>query len=159
MSYNYLVDDSARYRASISGLRAFVDQILRQPRPSTATAGGIYRIRTPNVDQFTEYETYKENWDGFDAEPITRETVDAARQFWRLLPREVPVPDVAPGADGTIGFEWRKGAPDDRKIIVVEIGPGALVTARMSHANGYIEIFPQRSLMAVMRDVVTSLLS
>jgi hypothetical protein len=156
MSDTYAVDDGLRYRASISELRALINQILHPPRLITASTAGIYR-RTPNVDQFTEYESYRENWDGYGADPIAMETVDAARQFWRLLPREIRAPDVAPGADGTIGFEWREGGRGNRKIVVVEIGPGASVTARVAHPNGNIEILPQANMMVVMRNVIMSL--
>jgi hypothetical protein len=159
MSYIYPVDDGVRYRASISGARAFINQILAPPRPSTASTFGVYRISTPHLDRFTEYEAYNENWDGFGAEPITRETVDAARQLWHSLPRDLRAPDVAPGADGTIGFEWREGAPDNRKIFVIEIGPGALITARVSHPDGNIKTICQGQVGHVIRDIIASLLS
>ena len=138
MTYIYPVDDGLRYRASMSGFRAFIDRILHHP-PITRTTGGIYTIPTPRADQFTEYESYGENWDGFGAERITSETIEAARQLSHLLPRQLRAPDVAPGADGTIGFEWREGPPDNRKIFIIEIGPGSLVVARIAHPNRHIE--------------------
>src|SRR5690242_14117118 len=138
MSYVYLVDDAVRYRTSASGLRAFIHQILSPPRPSTATTFGVY-TPTPYIDQFTEYETYPENWDGFGAKALTKQTVDTARQVWHWLPREIRMPDVAPGSDGTIGFEWREGAPGNRKIFIIEIGPDSLVTGRVAHPSGRVE--------------------
>jgi hypothetical protein len=91
-------------------------------------------------DQFSEYEAYNfPGWDGYDAEPITRETVQAARSFKRLLPRDAIEPDIAPGCDGTIGFEWRFGSAARRRWIMVDVGPGDLITARQVDETGRIE--------------------
>jgi hypothetical protein len=88
-------------------------------------------------DEFTEYEDYNfSGWDGMTAEAISAETVQAARSFARLLPRELRPADIAPGADGTIGFEWRTGSTDQRVITLVDIGPGARVFARRLFSSG-----------------------
>lgn len=45
-------------------------------------------------------------WDGDDAAPITPLALACALEWLRALPFWVPNPEVAPGADGSIGFEW-----------------------------------------------------
>ena len=69
---------------------------------------GRYVVDTNAEDIFTEYESYNiRGWDGYDADPISSRTVETARSLNRLIPLTVRNPDVAPGPDGTIGFEWR----------------------------------------------------
>jgi hypothetical protein len=109
----------------------------RRPFAPFSTNGIAFYVISRIPDSFSEFESYGlPNWDGEGAEPITRDTVDAARRFNSFLPRELRPADTAPGADGTIGFEWREGPPERRKFIIVEIGPGNIVRARKVAANG-----------------------
>ena len=90
-------------------------------------------------DEFSEYEMYAvEDWDGYGADPISIQTVQAARGFKRMLARETPEPDVAPGSDGTIGFEWRFGPPEERRFLLIDIGPADQVTARRIAEDGTV---------------------
>ncbi len=73
------------------------------------------------LDGFHRYVT--PNWDGFGAEPITPSTVEATRAFLRMMPMSFGYPDVAPGADGTIGLEWYFTDRPLRKLYI-DIGPG-----------------------------------
>ena len=107
------------------------DVRIRQKAP----AAGVYPRAVD--DRFTEYESYSApNWDGYGADPISLDTVRAARAFYHLLSPSNERPDIAPGADGTIGFEWRYGAPDRQKYILIDVGPGDLVTARVVQRFG-----------------------
>lgn len=102
--------------------------VPRKYRPTPATTA---------ADEFTEYESYNSaGWDGFDAQAISAETIREARNFALLLPRELGPADVAPGADGTIGFEWRTGSGDQREITIVDVGPGDRVVARRLFSTG-----------------------
>jgi hypothetical protein len=86
--------------------------------------GALRWSRTSHVDLFEGYELYEySDWDGYGAEPITKETVRAARQILAILPKHFPPPDIAPGADGGIGFEWAFQNGSIRKIFI-DIGPG-----------------------------------
>jgi hypothetical protein len=79
-------------------------------------------------DEFSEFELYDiSDWDGYGADPITASTIATARSFYRMLPRILPPPDIAPGADGTIGFEWRLGSKETYKLFFVDIGPGEYI--------------------------------
>ena len=56
------------------------------------------------------------NWDGYSARPIDALVIWRATTFVRSLPRDLPVPDVAPAPDGSITFEWLVG--QHRRFIV-----------------------------------------
>jgi hypothetical protein len=116
---------------------------------------------TPSaVDEFSEYELYDfPNWDGYGADAIRMATVNAARGFQRLLPRTVPKADIAPGADGTIGFEWRSGPAHHRRFTLVDIGPGDLVTARKIYEDGRVEAFEPTRLETGARALIGELFS
>ena len=104
--------------------------------------GGVRYDVPPTFDEFSEYETYDfPDWDGYGAASITREAVQTARAFQRLLPMNAPRPDIAPGSDGTIGFEWRWGSSTKRTMILVDAGPDNMVTARRVHESGQITTY------------------
>jgi hypothetical protein len=87
-------------------------------------------------DPFEGYESFEiPNWDGYDAHPVTKETVQAARRLLGLIPRDFPDPDIAPGSDGGIGFEWVLENSSIRKLFI-DIGPGATWSAYWRLASG-----------------------
>jgi hypothetical protein len=112
---------------------------IRPTMPVSSHSVGATSYPVPSIfpDEFSEYETYSmPNWDGYDAEPILPETVRAARSLNRLLPREAPEPDIAPGGDGTIGFEWYSAA--EKRWTLVDVGPGELIKARRMYDTGRV---------------------
>jgi hypothetical protein len=93
-------------------------------------------------DRFTDYESYDVNdWDGYGALPISRETVESARRFVLQIPRRFGSVDIAPGSDGTIGFEWGFGAGLNRSFVLIDVGPGDLVSARKIDPSGKITLY------------------
>ena len=99
-----------------------------------------------NADPLAGYERYASpNWDGFDAEPVTRATLASARRFLRLLPDTFGAPDIAPGADGTIGLEWSFTDRPLRKLFI-DIGPGNFWSGYWRLASGERETIPQRQI-------------
>ena len=156
MSLAYPVDD---YRVSTTPLW---EHGWRYPFGQLARAFGAarYPSTSPVPDEFSEYELYDvRDWDGYDAAPITSETVQTARSFKLLLPREAPEPDIAPGGDGTIGFEWRFGSPEHRSLILVDVGPGDLITARRVDEAGRIERVQPTQLGTGARALIDQLFS
>jgi hypothetical protein len=113
----------------------------------------------PGPDPLTAFEAYDiSNWDGYDADPIAPETVSAARAFWLLLTMELQPADIAPGGDGTIGFEWRTGSPGHRTHIEFAVGPGSKLVAQVIHPGGRLETFPPTRVETGARQLIRQLL-
>jgi hypothetical protein len=76
------------------------------------------------VTTLKEYEQLKEkNWDGYDGDPITKETLDYARKILRAMPKTLGLPEISPGADGSVALEWHPVIGLVRKLFL-DIGPG-----------------------------------
>ena len=60
-----------------------------------------------NLDEVYD-ECSVANWDGYNAQPISREAYFEASKLLRILPNSFPVPDIGPEPDGGIGLEWYK---------------------------------------------------
>jgi hypothetical protein len=118
-----------------SGVAVDIKHYQLTPLSLSTSGGFVAQIVTLTADNFSEYEDYDiPGWDGDDAVPISRSTVDAARLLNSLLPRG-PSPDIAPGARGTIGLEWRRGLPDV-SYLLVEVGPGVGVEIHSVNRHG-----------------------
>lgn len=89
-----------------------------------SNTGAIAVPADATSDPLTGYSRYSiPNWDGYGAKAITSETITAAKRFLRDLPETLGEPDIAPGADGTIGLEWSFRNRTLRKLFI-DIGPG-----------------------------------
>lgn len=111
------------------------------PAPN-ATGVVIYTPVPRTPGRFSEYELYDvDDWDGYGAVPISRETVESARRFFLQIPRRFDYVDIAPGSDGTIGFEWRFGTGLNLSFVLIDVGPGELVSARKIDSSGKITPF------------------
>lgn len=97
-------------------------------------------------DPLKGYERYSErDWDGYDADPISPETLNAARTFLRLLPLTLGDPDIAPGSDGTIGLEWQFSDRPLKKLFI-DIGPGRVWKGFWRKASGEHNLLPERGI-------------
>jgi hypothetical protein len=102
---------------------------------ATTVAAAFTAFNNP-PDPLAGFSAYNQaNWDGFDAEPITKQTVAAARRLIGNLPHTYGAADIAPGADGTIGFEWHP-EPGPLKKLYIDVGPGAVWRAYWQRKNG-----------------------
>jgi len=88
---------------------------------------GLYDLSYEIINDIREvyYEASKEDWDGYDAEPISEETLIEAKKFARMLPPSLPLPEIVPEPDGSIGFEWyrQKGY-----VFVVSVAGNNVIT-------------------------------
>jgi hypothetical protein len=74
----------------------------------------------------------------------------AARRFLRDLPKTLGEPDVAPGADGTIGLEWAFRNQPLRKLFI-DIGPGNLWSGYWRRASGQSRTLPSVPITATTK--------
>jgi hypothetical protein len=132
-----VVIDEAR-KTTDSELYSFVyDKVQAQIKVAEFLTLSFHgRLAAP--DLLEGYERYQAaNWDQFDAEPITPETLHYARRLMRIMPTSLGAPDVAPAADGSITLEW---VPDDmtHKLdkLFLDIGPGEEWRAYWKMRNG-----------------------
>jgi hypothetical protein len=110
-------------------------------------------FRLPNIaprgkpsEPLADYEAYAvENWDGYDALPITTSTLYAARSILRSVPKTFGDPVCSPGADGSIVFEWLNDDGPLRKLFI-DIGPGRTWKAYWRLASGKIGSIPRKRI-------------
>ena len=60
---------------------------------------------------------------GYDALPITADTIEATRSFLSMLPGTLGAPYISPGADGTIGLEWIFKDERSLRKLFLDVGP------------------------------------
>ena len=97
-------------------------------------------------EPLADYDAYAvDNWDGYDALPITTETLHAARSILKSLPKTFGDPVCSPGADGSIVLEWLKDDGPLRKLFI-DIGPGRTWKAYWRLANGKIGTIPRNRI-------------
>lgn len=69
----------------------------------------------------------RDNWDGYNAATVTREAIEEAKRFLRLLPISLVSPDIMPEPDGAVGFVWQV---KERHVFTVGIkGDGMIYAA------------------------------
>jgi hypothetical protein len=118
------------------------------PRAQVTVATGGWKMAAATTAPFEDEHTVLardplqhfgkytvDDWDGYGAEPVTEQTIDSARLFLVLLPVDWREPDLAPGADGTIGLEWVMQRGPLKKLFV-DVGPGATWSAYWRLASG-----------------------
>lgn len=64
-------------------------------------------------------ECSQENWDGYNAKAINRESYQNAVNFALSLPFSIPNPDIYVAPNGEVTFEWYEGK---RKTFAISIG-------------------------------------
>jgi len=70
-------------------------------------------------------------WDGYDATPISRDTVSAATIFLVSLPDSIHVPEIVPDPAGEIAFVWKSLHAD----FLVSVSPETLIFAGILESN------------------------
>ncbi|TPK63858.1 hypothetical protein FJ930_26115 [Mesorhizobium sp. B2-4-15] len=101
---------------------------------------------TQGQDRLASYAKYEtENWDGFDADPITADTRRAAKGFLDSLPKVLSNPAIAPTADGAIALEWIWKNGNLHKLFI-DIGPGSVWKGYWRRANGQRGVLNARDI-------------
>lgn len=91
--------------------------------PTGLYGGGVSNEIVGPLAGYEQYQTA--NWDQFDAEPITADTLKYARRLMNIMPTSFGDPDIAPAADGSIALEWVPvNATHSLNKLFLDIGPG-----------------------------------
>ena len=69
-------------------------------------------------------ECAERGWDGYDAQPISREAIDNTRLFLDALPLGVAAPSVGAEPDGSLTLEWYSSP---KRLLSISIGPENLI--------------------------------
>jgi hypothetical protein len=62
------------------------------------------------------------NWDGYDAQPVTQETLVNAYRLLDSLPWNAPAPTIGAEPDGQLTLEWRRSRRRTLSVSVTEDG-------------------------------------
>ena len=60
------------------------------------------------------------DWDGYDALPVLRQTVNNACLLAKSLPDDIPTPSIGAEPDGHISMDWHRSS---RFVVSVSVGP------------------------------------
>lgn len=87
----------------------------------------IFLLSSParQVDALAGFEHYTEDdWDGQGASRIQDATIEVARRIISGLLPPLQKPEIAPGADGSIGMEWVWDLNGTKAKVFIDVGPG-----------------------------------
>lgn len=102
-----------------------------------------------------DFLTLEQDWDGYDAYPISKEAGAAAESFLSGLPSNIESPDLTPNASGTITFEWERGNArasleiGKRKCSFYLKQPGTRTVYHTGDLQAFVPIFGLLHLLAV----------
>jgi len=98
-----------------------LESVRRLLAESHALAGHVRDVFDQLLDLYDECSLPE--WDGADAVPVARESLNAAGCFLLSLPRDFPMPEVTADAQGEIHLEWYASP---RRILTISFGATAL---------------------------------
>lgn len=76
--------------------------------PTSAHKPRLDKVATLNA--LDQLKCLGPNWNGYNATPIDRQVIDAAKRFIGLIPSDiVTTPSVVPMTRGRLQFEWHRG--------------------------------------------------
>jgi len=124
------------------------------------SATGDQRIAEPTRNIYDVYDRcQRQNWNGEDALPVSKEAVKEAENLLLALPAYIPIPDIYPDPTGAIVFEWYR-RPRHRLALSI-YGNGTLEFAGLLGAgNGvYGEAHIGNNLPKTIRNHLADLFS
>lgn len=110
---NYFRPSSSGASDTSKRLAEFLKSVLNHTR-STAHGSQWENLHEELLGMAAERSCV--NWDDQGAQPIAELALEEALLFLDNLPSWIPLPDVVPEPDGSIGLEWYK-APDKQFAI------------------------------------------
>jgi len=68
-------------------------------------------------------EEYNElNWDGYGALSVSENSLENAKNLVRILPTDIPLPEIEVDPDGEVSFDWYNDADDVFSVSIGETG-------------------------------------
>ena len=84
--------------------------------------------------RFSELTSLPRGWDSYHGQPVSFECANfAAALLDRIYVKDVSVPALVPGSDGTLQIEWHKNNYD---IEIDVIGANNVIASRYDHVSG-----------------------
>jgi hypothetical protein len=108
-----------------------------------------------SLSRFASYNI--PNWDGYGADPITNDTIKAARQFMKMLPKNLGDPEMAPGSDGIIALEWLFQTDHPLRKLFIDVGPGNVWSAYFRRSDGTKKTIPQQEITKETKNILKQL--
>lgn len=88
-------------------------------------------------DRFNRLTSLEPGWDGYAGLPVSFTCAQfAANLIERLYVEGVPAPQLVPGSDGTVQFEWHRNEFD---VEIDVLGPYEVVAVRRNLRTGEVE--------------------
>jgi hypothetical protein len=135
MSYSIAVAQPyySHYERGVSAEAQSLMERFFELRKNTAQSVSL-GWRALIAEQVVELESRckERGWDGYDARPITHESVMAAIRFINFLPDHLATPELVPEPNGEIAFEW---ARETDVIFSVAVSRETLVFAGLLGAD------------------------
>ncbi len=89
---------------------------VRELEGASISVDWKYWLKNEAADLF--FDCSQQGWDGYNAQPISNESVNCVHHLIDILPRNIGFPDLVPEPSGEIGLQWRKG---NEKMIVIKL--------------------------------------
>ena len=108
-------------------ITAYGKRDSRNDRAEVGYSISIDDLRRDALDALMaiKQEASNDNWNEEGGKAVRPETIGLAATFLRLLPRDLPTPEVSPDPDGEIGFYWGTGSD---KAVVASISPRGVIS-------------------------------
>ncbi len=102
---------TSQYASGVSSASHGLDVRVQQIRNHTEDAVFFGWKALLRYDLMTTYQDCcEQGWNGYDAAPITRQTILAGETLLELLPDYMIPPEVTPEPTGKISFEWHNAS-------------------------------------------------
>lgn len=107
-------------RGTVLGVAQAIASGVHVERSANAPSTLVSTVRNALLHQMSRVfgEASVQNWDGYGAQPASREAYKLATRFALLLPVTVADPEPSVDSDGDFSFEWYRGA---RRVFAVSV--------------------------------------
>ncbi len=106
-------------------------------------------------DRFDELTSLPRGWDGYAGQPVSFTCAQfTANLLESLFVEDVPAPQIVPGGDGTLQFEWHRNQYD---VEIDVLAPYDVVAIRRDHRTGAVWELELQTDFAPLSEWITDL--